>query len=64
MKTSDGSFHQCYNAQAVVDAEHHLFPFGSGNPAVASFDADKAGEAGYGFVAMNQLALEHLVGVR
>jgi hypothetical protein len=41
-----------------------LFPFGSGNPAGASFDADKAGEAGYGFVAMNQLALEHLVGVR
>jgi transposase len=24
MKTSDGSFHQCYNAQAVVDAEHQV----------------------------------------
>jgi transposase len=24
MKTSDGSFHQCYNAQAAVDAEHQV----------------------------------------
>lgn len=24
MKTSDGSFHQCYNAQAVVDAAHQI----------------------------------------
>jgi transposase len=24
MKTSDGSFHQCYNGQAVVDAEHQI----------------------------------------
>jgi transposase len=24
MKTSDGSFHQCYNGQAVVDAEHQV----------------------------------------
>lgn len=24
MKTSDGSFHQCYNAQAVVDAAHQV----------------------------------------
>jgi len=24
MKTSDGSFHQCYNAQTVVDAEHQV----------------------------------------
>ena len=24
MKTSDGSFHQCFNAQAVVDAEHQI----------------------------------------
>jgi transposase len=24
MKTSDGSFHQCYNAQAVVDADHQI----------------------------------------
>jgi xylose isomerase len=28
------------------------------------FDADKAGERGYGFVRLNQLALEHLVGGR
>jgi hypothetical protein len=24
MKTSDGSFHQCYNAQAVVDEDHQV----------------------------------------
>jgi transposase len=24
MKTSDGSFHQCYNGQAAVDAEHQI----------------------------------------
>jgi len=24
MKTADGSFHQCFNAQAVVDAEHQV----------------------------------------
>jgi len=24
MKTSDGAFHQCYNAQAVVDADHQV----------------------------------------
>lgn len=24
MKTSDGAFHQCYNGQAVVDAEHQV----------------------------------------
>lgn len=24
MKTSDGSFHQCFNAQSVVDAEHQV----------------------------------------
>ena len=29
-----------------------------------SLDPDKSGEAGYGFVALNQLALEHLVGAR
>ncbi len=28
------------------------------------FDADKAGERGYGFVRLNQLALEHLMGAR
>ena len=34
------------------------------DPDLAAFDADKAGEAGYGFVALNQLALEHVVGAR
>jgi len=24
MKTSDGSFHQCYNGQAVVDEDHQV----------------------------------------
>ncbi|CAM4483662.1 xylose isomerase [Nocardia ninae] len=30
----------------------------------AKFDADRAGERGYGFVRLNQLALEHLIGAR
>ncbi len=34
------------------------------DPAVISFDAVKAGEVGYGFVGLNQLALEHLVDAR
>jgi xylose isomerase len=34
------------------------------DPAADKFDADEVGEAGYGFVALNQLALEHLVGAR
>ncbi|MFI6217716.1 xylose isomerase [Nocardia brasiliensis] len=29
-----------------------------------TFDADRAGERGYGFVRLNQLALEHLLGAR
>jgi len=32
--------------------------------AYEEFDADKAAERGYGFVALNQLALEHLMGAR
>ncbi|MFF3228167.1 xylose isomerase [Nocardia suismassiliense] len=31
---------------------------------LAKFDADRAGERGYGFVRLNQLALEHLIGAR
>ncbi|MBF6180820.1 xylose isomerase [Nocardia otitidiscaviarum] len=34
------------------------------DPLAADFDADKAGERGYGFVRLNQLALEHLLGLR
>ncbi|MGW0249058.1 xylose isomerase [Nocardia goodfellowii] len=34
------------------------------DPAVADFDIDKASERGYGFVRLNQLALEHLTGAR
>ena len=30
----------------------------------AEFDADRAGERGYGFVRLNQLALEHVLGAR
>ena len=33
-------------------------------PATRGFDPDTAGERGYGFVRLNQLALEHLVGAR
>jgi xylose isomerase len=28
------------------------------------FDVDRAGERGYGFIRVNQLALEHLLGAR
>ncbi|WP_019928485.1 xylose isomerase [Nocardia sp. BMG111209] len=34
------------------------------DPALADFDADAAGARGYGFVRLNQLALEHLLGAR
>jgi xylose isomerase len=34
------------------------------DPAADKFDADEVGETGYGFVRLNQLALEHLVGAR
>ncbi|MGW4766816.1 xylose isomerase [Nocardia sp. NPDC004278] len=34
------------------------------DPALAEFDADKAAQRGYGFVRLNQLALEHLLGAR
>jgi xylose isomerase len=30
----------------------------------AEFDADAVGQRGYGFVRLNQLALEHLLGAR
>jgi xylose isomerase len=32
--------------------------------AVTELDPDAAGERGYGFVQLNQLAIEHLVGAR
>ena len=32
--------------------------------AFEDFDPDAVGEAGYGFVRLNQLAVEHLTGVR
>ncbi|MFC9434713.1 xylose isomerase [Nocardia sp. NPDC057030] len=34
------------------------------DPALADFDADKAAQRGFGFVRLNQLALEHLLGAR
>ncbi|MGX1776915.1 xylose isomerase [Nocardia brasiliensis] len=34
------------------------------DPELADFDADRAGARGYGFVRLNQLALEHLLGAR
>ena len=30
----------------------------------AGFDPDSAGERGYGFIHLNQLALEHVLGAR
>jgi xylose isomerase len=36
----------------------------SDSSAFEDFDPDKAGERGYGFVRLNQLALEHLLGAR
>jgi transposase len=35
MKTSDGAFHQCFNAQAVVDAEHQVIVAADVNDCVA-----------------------------
>ena len=32
------------------------------NPEITTFDADTTGERGYGFVRLNQLALEHVLG--
>ncbi|GAB2505797.1 xylose isomerase [Nocardia heshunensis] len=34
------------------------------DPELADFDPDRAGQRGYGFVRLNQLALEHLLGAR
>jgi xylose isomerase len=31
---------------------------------IAAFDVDRAGEKGYGFVRLHQLAVEHLMGER
>jgi xylose isomerase len=34
------------------------------DPSVTDLDPDAAGQRGYGFVHLNQLAIEHLVGAR
>jgi xylose isomerase len=34
------------------------------DPSVTDLDPDAAGQRGYGFVQLNQLAIEHLVGAR
>jgi xylose isomerase len=34
------------------------------DPAQRDFDADAAGQPGYGFVELHQLAVEHLLGAR
>jgi xylose isomerase len=34
------------------------------NDAIAKFDVDTAGAKGYGFVRLQQLAVEHLMGAR
>jgi xylose isomerase len=35
-----------------------------GDAAIANFDVDAAGAKGYGFVRLQQLAVEHIMGVR
>jgi hypothetical protein len=59
-------------AYGVTFHDDDLVPFGSGEDDrrrdidrfTAALDADKAGERGYGFVRLGQLALEHLLGAR
>ena len=50
-------------ATPTLDAGEQLGAL-RGDPAVTGFDADTAGQRGYGFVRLNQLAIEHLMGAR
>lgn len=53
------------NAFSLVDLIEHGSPGGApGYAGPRHFDADAAGQPGYGFVELNQLALEHLLGAR
>ena len=46
-------------AEPTLDAGESLTDFLAGDD---GFDAEKAAERDYGFVRLNQLAVEHLVG--
>jgi len=50
--------------EATLSPGEQLSDLLSDRSAFEDFDADRAGERGYGFVRLNQLALEHLLGAR
>ncbi|MDQ6849224.1 MAG: xylose isomerase [Actinomycetota bacterium] len=50
--------------QPTLDAGESLADVLADRSTLEDFDADTAGERGYGFVRLNQLALEHLLGAR
>ena len=49
---------------STLDAGESTADFLADTAAYEDFDADKAGERAFGFVRLNQLALEHLMGAR
>ena len=51
-------------AQPTLAAGETVADLLADRTAFEEFDADKAGERSYGFVHLNQLALEHLTGAR
>lgn len=51
-------------AQPTVDAGESLSDFLADTSSFEDFDAEKAAERSFGFVRLNQLALEHLMGAR
>ena len=51
-------------AQPTVDAGESLSDFLADASSFEEFDAEKAAERSFGFVRLNQLALEHLMGAR
>ncbi|MFJ7748887.1 xylose isomerase [Arthrobacter sp. NPDC097144] len=51
-------------AQPTVDAGESLLDFLADASSFEEFDAEKAAERSFGFVRLNQLALEHLMGAR
>lgn len=48
----------------TLDVDESLSDLLADRSAFEDFDADAAAEHGFGFVALNQLALEHLLGAR
>ncbi|MEV6773677.1 xylose isomerase [Nocardia sp. NPDC051030] len=67
---ADPEVQQALSASGVDDLRRPTLEHGEGyeqllaDPDLAAFDADKAGERGYGFVRLHQLAVEHLLGAR